>query len=117
VVGIAILASLLVSPYNYDYDLPIFGIAIALLLPWIIARASQLEKAVLLGCSWIACGWGLFLNFTQNISHPTSALAIFPPEQTYSVAGICLLVIYFGVLRISDRHPRPNILSWEGQRG
>lgn len=39
VLAVAMLATLLVSPYNYDYDLPILGVALALVLrtlgdPW-----------------------------------------------------------------------------------
>jgi len=84
--GIAVLSSLFISPYIYDYDLPIFGIAIALLMPSIIANASQPEKVILLGCSWTACGWGLRHRFAH--------------DNIWSVSGICLLVIYFMVLRI-----------------
>ena len=96
--GIAALASLLVSPYNYDYDLPIFGIALALLIPEIIAGTSPLEKAGLLGCSWVACGWGFLQNCLHHKSQPLSALDLH--DKAYSVAGIFLLVIFFKVLKV-----------------
>lgn len=55
-------ASLFVSPYSYDYDLTILGLAIAFLLPDLIARARQWELAALLGLSWLTTGYGLALS-------------------------------------------------------
>lgn len=97
--GIAVLASLLVSPYSYDYDLPIFGIALALLMPTIIVGTTPREKAGLLVWSWIACGWGIFQNsFHQQQSiHRTT---IFSPQEAYSAAGIFMLLIFIAVVRI-----------------
>jgi len=105
-VGIAVLASLLVSPYNYDYDLPIFGIALALLMPDIIAGTSLREKAGLLGCSWVACGWGILQNCLhqkpEHAQHITALdiMAFAPHEKPYSVAGVFMLIIFFTVLKI-----------------
>ena len=43
--GLTAIASLLVSPYAYDYDLPIMGVGLALLLPDIVRFGSASERA------------------------------------------------------------------------
>ncbi len=57
--------SLFVSPYNYDYDLTVFGLAIAFVLPDILQRTSQLEQTGLVLLSWIATGYGLGRSMTM----------------------------------------------------
>lgn len=59
VVGLAALASLFVSPYAYDYDLPLYGVALALLLPDLLGRASRGEEVALLVLGWMVGGYGL----------------------------------------------------------
>lgn len=58
VLAAAILGSLTVSPYNYDYDLPLLGIALALLAPRLFERARDLDFLLILIFTWIACGAG-----------------------------------------------------------
>jgi hypothetical protein len=62
VAAAACAASLLVSPYNYDYDLTILGLGIAFVLPDIVERVRRWELAGLLFLSWLATGYGLALN-------------------------------------------------------
>ncbi|MGY0575580.1 glycosyltransferase family 87 protein [Bradyrhizobium sp. RDM12] len=57
--GVAVLASVMISPYAYDYDLPIVGIALALLLPDLFACASLRERGLTYGLLGFAGGWGL----------------------------------------------------------
>jgi hypothetical protein len=59
VVGLAALASLFVSPYAYDYDLPLYGVALALLLPDLLRQARRGEELALLGLGWFVGGYGL----------------------------------------------------------
>lgn len=61
VLGLTIMLTLAISPYNYDYDMPILGVAFAVLAPELVRLASQRERLGLLCLSWIACGWGVFL--------------------------------------------------------
>ena len=78
--GIAALATLAVSPYNYDYDMPILGIGLALLMPDILDRARPAEKAGLFILAWLTCGWGQFVNMmtpdgaVHEAAHPMIAL-------------------------------------------
>lgn len=59
VVGLAAMASLFVSPYAYDYDLPLYGIALALLLPDLLRQARRGEVLVLFALGWIVGGYGI----------------------------------------------------------
>ena len=80
IAGIAALASLFMSPYAFDYDLPMFGIAIAFLMSDIAMHSSNKEKLFLLLLSWIACGWGMFISFTA--CRPVSTLRLPNPIQS-----------------------------------
>lgn len=51
--------SLLISPYNYDYDLPVLAMLAALVWPALLARASGLEIAGLFALGWGACANGI----------------------------------------------------------
>lgn len=52
VLGVALMGSLFFSPYAYDYDLPILGVALAVLLGDILARGTSRQIAVLLMGCW-----------------------------------------------------------------
>ncbi|MCW1429717.1 glycosyltransferase family 87 protein [Novosphingobium sp. JCM 18896] len=54
----ACAVSLFVSPYNYDYDLTILGLAIGFVLPAIVMRARAGELALLLLLAWFVTGYG-----------------------------------------------------------
>jgi hypothetical protein len=54
--------SLFVSPYNYDYDLAILGIALGFVLPELAAKASGAAFAGLLALAWVTGGYGIVLN-------------------------------------------------------
>lgn len=98
IVGIAIMAGLLISPYAYDYDLPIYGIGFALLLPDLLDRASDAEQALLFGLGWVSSTYG-FVVATLNDGvagwHP-------PLPISLSLAGpllIALLALIWIILR------------------
>lgn len=59
VLAIAVLSCLTVSPYNYDYDLCILSVALALAAPDIARLGSTAERALLFASAWLACGYGL----------------------------------------------------------
>lgn len=54
--------SLFISPYNYDYDLALLGIALAFVLPDLAARASRGQLAGLLALAWATGGYGMAIN-------------------------------------------------------
>ncbi|WP_210530231.1 glycosyltransferase family 87 protein [Rubellimicrobium arenae] len=53
--GLAALASGLTSPYFYNYDLPVCGLAVALLRQDVARHASRAETILLLCLSWAPC--------------------------------------------------------------
>jgi hypothetical protein len=55
------VGSLFISPYNYDYDLSILGLAIAFVLPDLLARTRSWEIALLCGLTWLTTGWGILV--------------------------------------------------------
>ncbi len=57
--GLAVIASLLTSPYGYDYDLPVIGIGLALVLPDVLRLASRYERGALYGAIFVAGAFGL----------------------------------------------------------
>lgn len=54
--------SLFISPYNYDYDLAMLGIALAFVLPDLAARASRPALAGIIALSWATGGYGMAIN-------------------------------------------------------
>lgn len=58
--GLALVVSLLMTPYAYDYDLTILCLGLALLLPQLLTTATLLELPAGLALTWLACGWGLY---------------------------------------------------------
>jgi len=65
----ACVASLLISPYNYDYDLTILGVAIAFVLPRMIKMTSPAERVVLLGLCWFVTGYGLATGIVMDLDN------------------------------------------------
>jgi hypothetical protein len=93
--GVAVLTSLMISPYAYDYDLPIAGVALALLLPDFSNLATQRERSLTYGLLAFAGGYGLLR---------TALLAGDPGDSAgrslaASVSGPALLVVLVLVLR------------------
>ncbi|MGX5773355.1 glycosyltransferase family 87 protein [Methylorubrum zatmanii] len=108
VVGLAALVSLLVSPYAYDYDLPLYGIALALLLPDLLERASRGEQITLLGLGWGAGGYGFVTNSVWGDIETA-------PPVGVSFAGPILLVLLALIWRILRRgRPAEAVLPSAG---
>lgn len=72
--AVACIASLFVSPYNYDYDLSIMGIAIAFILPNLLATAKPGQIAALLLLCWFATGYGLIQGVLYEAATASVAL-------------------------------------------
>lgn len=102
--------SLFVSPYNYDYDLTAFGLAVAFVLPDILQRTSQLEQTGLVLLSWIATGYGLGRSITME-EKKTYAIddPRFGGDELSLMAPLLLLLIVLAV-RILARPVRATAL-------
>ncbi|KQQ12190.1 hypothetical protein ASF53_15410 [Methylobacterium sp. Leaf123] len=75
VIGLAAFASLFVSPYAYDYDLPLYGVALALLLPDLLGWASRGEEVALLVLGWMVGGHGFVVGAVHEALGGTDAAA------------------------------------------
>ncbi|OYX76276.1 MAG: hypothetical protein B7Y82_13785 [Sphingomonadales bacterium 32-65-25] len=70
----AVMSSTLMSPYGYDYDLPVLGAAIALLAPDLVAGRRVWP---LLPLAWLACLAGAIINYAYAAA-PRPAVTILP---------------------------------------
>ncbi len=61
-VGLTLCATLLVSPYAYDYDMAIVGIGFAFVAPAFLANSSRSLQMLAIGFLWLAGGWGYGVN-------------------------------------------------------
>lgn len=110
VTGLTVLASLLVSPYAYDYDLPMLGVGLALLAPDLLARTTSRERTAVFALAWIASGWGLAMTGVLRLWYGEEGLPLgaMPP----SLAGLALaglVGLIWRVLRRPPLHPAPPL--------
>lgn len=94
-------ASLFISPYNYDYDLTILGLAIAFVLPELAERTRPGEQTALFVLTWIATGYGLGVSITMP---ENSVVRLGDPESGARslslMAPMLLLVIALATLAL-----------------
>lgn len=102
--GLALVATLAVSPYGYDYDLPIFGVGAALLMPAVRARAGRGEVLILGAAYWGAAGtglWGYLFQEGQSLAQISDH-----DHQAVTLAGGLYLGVMIWLAQIVGR-PRP----------
>ncbi|MBX9934336.1 MAG: DUF2029 domain-containing protein [Methylobacterium sp.] len=96
ILGFTALASLLISPYAYDYDLPIYGIALALLMPDFLRSATSRQQVALMILSLVTSGLGLLTTRALDLSEegqPLDAgLSAGFGAAIPSAAGVTLLI-------------------------
>ena len=95
--GVALFATLAISPYNYDYDMAVLGLSLALLAPDLIRFGHWGERLALLGATWLCTGSGLFIvvYIVESGTHNTS--------RFLSLGGIGLLLMALLMARILPR--------------
>jgi Glycosyltransferase family 87 len=103
--GITAIATLLISPYAYDYDLLILGIGLGLLLPDLTDLGTERERLALYALILFI---GVFsIAQTVILSEPTSDKVI-GEDMGLSLGGLALvsiLIISWRILRRShERH-------------
>jgi len=110
--GVAVLASLSISPYNYDYDLCSLAIALALLIPDVTRFASRNEMVALVVASWLATGAGMMVYILpQTIIARVEAwtkVGVVPSLGAIFYIAVAALLIRFaarGQRKAVARHP------------
>jgi hypothetical protein len=95
--GIGMLTTVFFSPYAYDYDLSVLGVALALLLPDTVARATGRALFVMVALLWVACGAGITLALLAPALH--LGREHLPSLGAVALVPFCLLVlrIQFGM--------------------
>lgn len=94
------------SPYAYDYDLTTLGVGAALLLPVMSARASVIEKGLLLTFYFFSVLYGFV--FTISLGHDASAspddllkgIVHDISTQRLSLGGVAYAGLVLGVLYV-----------------
>jgi hypothetical protein len=75
VVGVAAFACLFVSPYCYDYDLTLLGVAAAAVAPMLLESTRPVRLLPLLPLAWFASGWGMIVTaWTEDTRVSAAAL-------------------------------------------
>ncbi|MDA9397720.1 glycosyltransferase family 87 protein [Bradyrhizobium sp. CCBAU 45389] len=91
--GISAVATLLISPYAYDYDLPILGVGMALLLPDLTRLATGGERAAIYGLTFMSGFYGLFQILRLTIQDGKSI------EQP-AFDGLLLVTLLWLIVRV-----------------
>lgn len=108
-------ATLFISPYSYDYDLPIFGLAVAFVLPDVQQRTNALEQAGLTALVWLGTGYGLLNSLMADTDRSTvTSAADGAGDYTVSLMGPVLLLIIVLATRILARAPRVDADATSG---
>lgn len=95
--GVAAMASLLVSPYVYDYDLPIFVVGLSLLHDDIAEFAGARERLAIYGLIAFSSGFGLAQAFIFG------GREMSPDTQPWALAGLTLFAAVALIWRILFR--------------
>jgi Glycosyltransferase family 87 len=94
--GLAAVASVLISPYAYDYDLTILGMGMALLLPDLTRLASARERAAIYSMTLIAGSYTWFQILLASVQYGTGVIE----HPILAFSGFALLVLLWLILRV-----------------
>lgn len=111
--GITALASLLISPYAYDYDLPIVAVGLGLLLPDVVRCGHRWERASLYTLMVLTGSFGLIQTFWQSLFLTSAVSRI--EGQPFTAAGFALLAVAWlawrSVGRAVAQDTQPGVIS------
>lgn len=95
IVATALVAPLFISPYAYDYDLALAGVALAIVAPCLLAKCRPREAVALLGIFWVATGWGIAMSFVAdpNGLHTSADNLLSLPSIQAALNAVLMLVI------------------------
>ncbi len=98
--AVALFATLFLTPYAYDYDVPVLGVALALLAPDLVRRGKPAQIMVILLLFWLAGACGAV--FTDQLPDDKAA-ALALSRQLPALGGFLL-------------HPAGLLLLWVVRR-
>ena len=104
--GLTALVSICISPYAYDYDFPIFGIGLALLLPALHAAATEWQRGIIYAAPMLI---GLYGNLRS------AELGTFPVVDVLditSLGGFAVVILMALILMILLRSPKPEKIKF-----
>ena len=95
VAAIVAFCSPLFSPYSYDYDLTVLGLAIAFLMPVLGERMPERNLWMLVGASWIATGSGFVTTLLHEATGRGATASFGEAADLLSLGfvGLALLAI------------------------
>ena len=105
--GLVCILSVFYSPYLYDYDLPIVGLGVALLMPVLEDHLTPLEKSLFSLSFLLAQGGWLLLTplvFVENTAKAEAALSKVPSLAYFMI----LLVTGFALCAIGRSRKPPS---------
>lgn len=85
------IATLFISPYNYDYDLAILGVGIAFVLRDVISITRPAEQASLLALCWLGTGYGLVAGVIDEST--STAVELGTSNSMLSLMGPAVLTL------------------------
>ena len=104
--GIAAMVSVMISPYAYDYDLPMLGIGLAFMLPDLSRVASARERRVMYALILLAGAYGLLQSarMAAQFGQKVDLDQHFAP----AIAGLAMMALLGLLLKVLWRTARPT---------
>jgi hypothetical protein len=103
--GVSAIVSVMISPYAYDYDLPMLGIGLALLLPDLKRVASPRERSIFYGLILVAGAYGLLQSARLAVQYGQKV----DLDQHFApaIAGLALMALLGLLLKMLLRGEQP----------
>jgi hypothetical protein len=106
--GIAAMVSVMISPYAYDYDLPMLGIGLALILPDLARTARRRERSMIYGLILLAGAYGLVQSARLAIQYGQKA--DFSQHFAPALGGFALIALLVLLLRLLWRRTQSVLI-------
>ncbi len=106
--GTATITSVMISPYAYDYDLPMLGVGLALLLPDLDKVANPGERSVIYGLILIAGGYGQLQS--ARLTAEFGQKADFSEHFLPAIAGLAMTLLLALLLKLLWRARQPALV-------
>jgi hypothetical protein len=100
----------MISPYAYDYDLPIVGIGFALILPDLMQMANTRERSFLYGLILLAGAYGMLQSARLAAQFGNVAEMTGDDDKftfTPSIGGLAMMALLAVLLRLLWRATQP----------